>query len=285
VFANVGGLVITVIVLTVLKVVGCWCCLNQKCSLYFVLLLRLLSLAGTIIAFVFVGTEQKAIQSALATATFGTFWQQYLVVGALGFSVLMVIIGGLLGALQAMRDSRQLINIILLIADSLCAIGLGAASIAAANVGDVNYVLLRQSIAAMFTMAIYLMIMLVDAAHAFDGEEDDSSGGPKTQQMSTYKPTQNKTSYKPSGGSKATTPRREAPEPPSQSGRARPKSTRGEILVALYDYQGQEADELDFEEGARIELVEDHADGWASGIVLSSMQEGLFPLNYTEKES
>jgi len=54
--------------------------------------------------------------------------------------------------------------------------------------------------------------------------------------------------------------------------------------VALYDYQGQEADELDFEEGARIELLEDHADGWASGIVLSTMQEGLFPLNYTEKE-
>ena len=79
--------------------------------------------------------------------------------------------------------------------------------------------------------------------------------------------------------------RRAAPSPPSQPMRARPKSTRGEILVALYDYQGQEADELDFEEGARIELVEDHADGWASGIVLSSMQEGLFPLNYTEKES
>jgi len=86
---------------------------------------------------------------------------------------------------------------VLLLADSLCAIALAAASIAAAYVGDDNYVLLRQSVTAMFTMAFYLVIMLVDAAHAFDDEGESETT--KSTQMSTYKPSQNKTSYKPSG--------------------------------------------------------------------------------------
>merc|ERR1711939_237774 len=104
-------------------------------------------------------------------------------------------------------------------------------------------------------------------------------------------PTYNKTSYKPSSStttpaatSSSTASRRDAPAPPKALSKPRPKSTRGEVLVALYDYQGQEADELNFEEGARIELIEDHLDGWASGIDLSTRAEGLFPLNYTEKE-
>merc|ERR1719420_1132454 len=171
-------------------------------------------------------------------------------------------------------------NMVCLIGDSLASLALGAASIAAANVGKNKYFFLRQSVAALVTMCLFLVLTLIDAAQAF-GVEDDESDGKKT----SYVPSSNKTSYNKTETTTSTTTsasRRDAPAPPKERARPRPKSTRGEILVALYDYQGQEADELDFQEGARIELIEDHADGWASGIALSTMQEGLFPLNYTE---
>merc|ERR1712224_263040 len=174
-------------------------------------------------------------------------------------------------------------NLILLVADSLVALGLGTASVATASLGTTNYVLLRQSLAGLFTMIAYLFIMLVDAANGFGDDEESSASSA----YKPSKPTQNVTSFKPSAASVAssTAPvRRAAPAAPQEPSRPRPKSTKGEILVALYDYQGQEDDELNFEEGARIELLEDHMDGWASGIVLSTREQGLFPLNYTERE-
>merc|ERR1712222_214367 len=126
-----------------------------------------------------------------------------------------------------------------------------------------------------------LVLTLIDAGQAFGGEEDESDSKP---QSSYVKPSSNKTSYNKTETTTTSSSRRDAPAAPKERARPRPKSTRGEILVALYDYQGQEADELDFEEGARIELIEDHLDGWATGVELDTRKEGLFPLNYTEKE-
>merc|ERR1712224_82422 len=129
-------------------------------------------------------------------------------------------------------------------------------------------------------MCLFLLMVVIDAAQVFSDDTDDDE---PAKPPSSYKPSQKKTEMT-TTTTTTTSKRREAPSPPKQQSRPRPKSTRGEILVALYDYQGQEADELDFQEGARIELIEDHLDGWASGVELETRKEGLFPLNYTEKE-
>jgi len=254
---------------------------------------RGLALVGTIVAFIFVATEQTNIEKIVPEAKFGTFWQQILMLIALGLSLLMTIIGLALGAMQlSAEEHSQTPHVILLVGDSIVALALGAASIAAVSVGKNKYFFLRQGMLAMFTMFAFLLAMVLDAAQAFGRNEDESP----QQQQSSYKP-----AYKPQQNTNANIPmaavaspvvtadpasskRREAPAPPREFSKPRPKSTRGEVLTALYDYQGQEADELSFEEGARIELIEDHMDGWATGILLSTRAEGLFPLNYTEKE-
>jgi hypothetical protein len=283
VFANVAALLLILIIIIVLKVVGSWCCFKDSCALTLSLAVRGLALVAIIVAFVFVAVEQSNIEAIVAKAKFGTFPQQILMLVALGLAVLMIIVGGLLGVMQVMNDPSQAMNIVLLIGDGITSILLGTASIAAASVGKNKYFFLRQSIAALITMCLFLVLTLIDAAQAFGGESDDES----EKAQSSYKPSYNKTSYNKTETTTTTTSastRRNAPPPPKQQSRPRPKSTRGEILVALYDYQGQEADELDFQEGARIELIEDHLDGWASGVELETRKEGLFPLNYTEKE-
>merc|ERR1712032_87312 len=283
VFANVAALLLILIVIIVLSVVGTWCCFKESCALTLSLAVRGLALVATIVAFVFVAVEQSNIEAIVATAKFGTFWQQILMLVALGLAVLMVIVGGLLGVMQVTNDPSQAMNVVCLIGDGLASLALGAASIAAASVGKNKYFFLRQSIAALISMCLFLVLTLIDAGQAFGGESDDESDKPQ----SSYKPSYNKTSYNKTETTTTTTTsssRREAPAAPKERTRPRPKSTRGEILVALYDYQGQEADELDFQEGARIELIEDHLDGWASGVELETRKEGLFPLNYTEKE-
>jgi len=280
VFANVVALLLILIVVIVLKVVGSWCCLAQSCALIVALIARGLALVMIIISFVFVAIEQTNIEAFVATAKFGSFWQQILMLVALFLAVTMVIIGGLLGVMQVINGPSQAMNVVLMIGDSIVALFLGAASIAAANVGKERYFFLRQSIAALITMCLFLVVMLIDAAQAFSDSDDEPA-----KPASNYKPSYNKTSYKTETATSTTAAsRRDAPAPPKEPSRPRPKSTRGEILVALYDYQGQEADELDFQEGARIELLEDHLDGWASGVILDTRKEGLFPLNYTEKE-
>lgn len=282
VFANVAALVLILIVIIILFVVGSWCCFKEPCALTLSLAVRGLALVATIVSFVFVAVEQSNIEEIVATAKFGTFWQQILMLVALGLAVIMIIVGGLIGFLQVRNDHSQAMNMVCLIGDSLASLALGAASIAAANVGKNKYFFLRQSVAALVTMCLFLVLTLIDAAQAF-GVEDDESDGKKT----SYVPSSNKTSYNKTETTTSTTTsasRRDAPAPPKERARPRPKSTRGEILVALYDYQGQEADELDFQEGARIELIEDHLDGWATGVELDTRKEGLFPLNYTEKE-
>ena len=289
VFANVGSLVFVVIVIIVLKASDCWLCFTQDCALYAVLVLRAAALIGTIAGFIFVAVDQNTLKKFAKEefnrpVDFGKLWEQVLMVVALALSAIMVIVGGLIGVMQIRDGTTTLSSMILLVADSLVALALGAASVATASLGTTNYVLLRQSLAGLFTMIAYLFIMLVDAANGF-GDDDEESSASSAYKPS--KPTQNVTSFKPSAApvASSTAPvRRAAPAAPQEPARPRPKSTKGEILVALYDYQGQEDDELNFEEGARIELLEDHMDGWASGIVLSTREQGLFPLNYTERE-
>lgn len=285
VFANVAALVLIVIVIVVLFVVGSWCCFKEPCALTLSLAVRGLALVATIVSFVFVAVEQSNIEEIVATAKFGTFWQQILMLVALGLAVIMIIVGGLIGAMQVMNDPSQAMNVVCLIGDGLASLALGAASIAAANVGKNKYFFLRQSVAALITMCLFLVLTLIDAGQAFGGEDDESDSKPQKSYVTN--PSSNKTSYNKTETTTSTTTsssRRDAPAPPKEQARPRPKSTRGEILVALYDYQGQEADELDFQEGARIELIEDHLDGWATGVELDTRKEGLFPLNYTEKE-
>lgn len=283
VFANVAALVLILIVIIILFVVGSWCCFKEPCSLTLSLAVRGLALVATIVSFVFVAVEQSNIEEIVPTAKFGTFWQQNLMLVALGLAVVMIIVGGLIGVLQVTNDHNKAMNFVCLVGDSLASLALGAASIAAANVGKNKYFFLRQSVAALVTMCLFLVLTLIDAAQAFGVEDDESDSGTKK----SYVPSSNKTSYNKTETTTSTTTsasRRDAPAPPKERARPRPKSTRGEILVALYDYQGQEADELDFQEGARIELIEDHLDGWATGVELDTRKEGLFPLNYTEKE-
>ena len=101
----------------------------------------------------------------------------------------------------------------------------------------------------MVTMFVYLLIMVVDAAHGFGEDDDDKpasstyngGGGGGGAAYMPSKPTQNKTSYQPSPAIAMTTTtsttvasRRAAPAAPKEPSPPRPKSTKGEILVALY---------------------------------------------------
>merc|ERR1711907_827096 len=96
------------------------------------------------------------------------------------------------GVMQVRQGPTWAANLILLVADSLVALTLGTASIVTASLGTTNYILLKQSLAALCTMIAYLFMMVVDAANGFaDSEESSSTYKPS-------KPTQNMTSFKPS---------------------------------------------------------------------------------------
>merc|ERR1712003_147209 len=191
---NVGAMVIVTILLIVLRVIGLWCCLKDACSLVIVLILRGAALVGTIVAFAFVAVEQKNIEDIVPEAKFGTFWQQILMLVALCVSMVMLVVGALLGVVQVLKGATSTVNFILLVGDSIAALALGAASIAAANVGAGRYFLLRQSIAAWITMGLFLLMMLFDAAQAFGADSTSEF------KQETYKPS--KQTYKPSQQSK-----------------------------------------------------------------------------------
>jgi len=51
-------------------------------------------------------------------------------------------------------------------------------------------------------------------------------------------------------------------------------------MIVLYDYQAQNADELDLHEDEVVYVVKKNNDGWFEGVV--SGVTGLFPGNYVE---
>ncbi|KAL7678301.1 hypothetical protein ACOME3_004531 [Neoechinorhynchus agilis] len=55
-----------------------------------------------------------------------------------------------------------------------------------------------------------------------------------------------------------------------------------EKVVSLYAYQGQQTDELTFNENTTIYVQQKSNDGWWDGITESG-QRGLFPANYVTK--
>merc|ERR1712037_544981 len=125
--------------------------------------------------------------------------------------------------MQVTNDPSQAMNVVCLIGDGLASLALGAASIAAASVGKNKYFFLRQSIAALISMCLFLVLTLIDAGQAFGGESDDESDKPQSSNKPSYNKTETTTTTTTSSS------RREAPAAPKERTRPRPKSTRGEI--------------------------------------------------------
>lgn len=266
-----------------------------NCNQYFLMGLRVAVLITCIAAFIIGGIEQGNIEKLVPTATFGTFWQQYMVLAVGIIAILVSIAGFVLNFAQvkglAMDEptTSPLYNKVMMVIDFVVALLALVASIGAASVGNTTYLFLRQALAALIIMLFQLIATIVDAAQGLSVDHDNEA--PKLAKPTSDKRNLNGTiAYKPQEKRaviQATSDykRRNVPKPPSQPQKTRPKSVRGEILVALYDYEGQEDDELNFQEGDRIELQTDHQDGWGFGFLVESREQGLFPISYTEREN
>ena len=68
--------------------------------------------------------------------------------------------------------------------------------------------------------------------------------------------------------------------PTSPAAPAAPSSI--ETYQAVYAFAGREADELSFQAGDMLEVIEEFDDGWCRGQVKGSNVQGIFPLNYAK---
>ena len=57
----------------------------------------------------------------------------------------------------------------------------------------------------------------------------------------------------------------------------------GRAIRRRFDYEGEDDDELSFQEGDTIIVVDDSHEEWWRGTVGGKGKEGLFPMNYVEK--
>jgi len=76
------------------------------------------------------------------------------------------------------------------------------------------------------------------------------------------------------------------PPPPADAEEAEEVEDLGPVLYkakALYDYAGEQADELTFAEDDMLCILEENSDGWMKGYIESAGEPGMFPGNYVEK--
>jgi len=74
-----------------------------------------------------------------------------------------------------------------------------------------------------------------------------------------------------------------APPPPPPPPSAPPPPKKKKLVVALFDHEAEEVDELGFVVGDKIEVLDDSDAGWWEGLSLTSGKKGIFPSNYVEK--
>ena len=62
-------------------------------------------------------------------------------------------------------------------------------------------------------------------------------------------------------------------------------SIRGQIVVALYTYQGSECGDMSFNKGDQMEIVDDSDPDWWVAVHLASGAKGHIPRNYVAFQS
>lgn len=60
-------------------------------------------------------------------------------------------------------------------------------------------------------------------------------------------------------------------------------STRSRKTVALYTFDAQNEDELDFQEGDDVLVLKELDQGWSDGMNLRTKKRGIFPTSYVDK--
>ncbi|EDM11607.1 Yamaguchi sarcoma viral (v-yes-1) oncogene homolog, isoform CRA_d [Rattus norvegicus] len=69
---------------------------------------------------------------------------------------------------------------------------------------------------------------------------------------------------------------------PGQRFQAKDPEEQGDIVVALYPYDGIHPDDLSFKKGEKMKVLEEHGEWWKAKS-LSSKREGFIPSNYVAK--
>ena len=62
-----------------------------------------------------------------------------------------------------------------------------------------------------------------------------------------------------------------------------PQAENGKIVTAAFDFEPQEEGEVAFKRGDKIKVIENTDPNWWKGKVLSTGNEGMFPVNYVKQ--
>lgn len=69
---------------------------------------------------------------------------------------------------------------------------------------------------------------------------------------------------------------------PGQRFQTKDPEEQGDIVVALYPYDGIHQDDLSFKKGEKMKVLEEHGEWWKAKS-LSTKREGFIPSNYVAK--